>query len=162
VIIRPAQDHDDEALWGILEPVLRDGSTYTLPRNISRKDALAYWRRPDHKTFIAENNGQVIGTYYLRANQAGPGEHVCNCGYVVSSTASGKGVARAMNTHSQDIAINAGYRAMQYNAVVATNVRAVTLWQRCGFDIIGTLPGAFLHPDKGYVDAHIMYKILVD
>ena len=162
MIIRKARDVDDNAIWSVLEPVLRDGATYTLPRDMSRADALAYWRRPDHQTFVAEDNGKIIGTYYLRTNQAGPGDHVCNCGYVVSAAASGKGVAGLMNAHSQDIAKKSGYRAMQYNAVVATNVRAVTLWQRCGFDIIGTLPGAFYHPRDGYVDALIMYKTLIE
>jgi len=160
MIIRPANDRDNDAIWAILEPVLRAGDTYTLPRDMRREDALAYWRAPAHQTFVAEDNGTVIGTYYLRANQAGPGNHVCNCGYIVSAPASGKGVARAMNAHSQDIAVASGYRAMQYNAVVSTNERAVTLWQRCGFDIIGTLPGAFLHPAYGYVDAYIMFKTL--
>ncbi len=160
MIIRPANERDNDAIWAILEPVLRAGDTYTLPRDMRREDALAYWRAPAHQTFVAEDAGEIIGTYYLRANQAGPGDHVCNCGYIVSAPASGKGVARAMNAHSQDIAVASGYRAMQYNAVVSTNARAVTLWQRCGFDIIGTLPGAFLHPAQGYVDAYIMFKTL--
>lgn len=160
--IRPVTRADHDALWVMLKPVLRAGDTYILPRNMSRADAIAYWCAPAHITFVAVQDGVLLGTYYLRDNQAGPGDHVCNCGYVVSSAASGRGVATALNSHSQVTAKKHGYRAMQYNAVVSTNDPAVKLWQRCGFDIIGTLPGAFLHPDLGYVDAHLMFKSLLD
>lgn len=160
--IRNVTPSDYNALWALLKPVLRAGDTYTLARDMTRDAALAYWDAPAHQTFVAvDASGEILGTYYLRDNQAGPGDHVCNCGYVVSAAASGKGVARAMNTHSQEIAIKSGYRGMQYNAVVSTNMRAIGLWQSCGFEIVATLPGAFLHPDEGYVDAYIMYKILV-
>lgn len=158
--IRDATSDDHDAIWAILKPVFRAGDTYTIDPDISRVDALAYWCGPAHRTHVAEADGQILGTYYLRRNQAGGGSHVCNCGYVTAPAARGRGVARAMLEHSLDLAPRLGYRAMQYNFVVATNTRAVRTWQAYGFDIVGRLPGAFDHPTEGFVDALVMYKQL--
>ncbi|HEX6494939.1 MAG TPA: GNAT family N-acetyltransferase [Acidobacteriaceae bacterium] len=165
IVIRNATRRDDEAIWQILEPVLRAGATYTLPREISREDALAYWFSPAHETFVAEGDGRsivgsILGTYYLRANQRGGGAHVANCGYVTSQQATGRGIARAMCLHSLDVARQRGFRAMQFNFVVSTNERAVRLWTALGFATVGRLPAAFLHPLFGYVDALVMYRSL--
>jgi ribosomal protein S18 acetylase RimI-like enzyme len=111
-------------------------------------------------TFVAEENGKLLGTYYIKSNQPGGGEHVCNCGYMVSSAARGRGIASAMCGHSQKIAGELGYKAMQFNFVVSTNESAVKLWHRLGFVTAGTLPKGFNHPAKGYVDALVMYKWL--
>jgi ribosomal protein S18 acetylase RimI-like enzyme len=159
-VIRSATREDDEAIWQILEPVLRAGETYTLPREITRSEALAYWFSPGHAVFVAEQAGAVVGCYYLRANQQGGGAHVANCGYVTAQHATGQGVARAMCIHSLDVARQGGFRAMQFNFVVSTNQRAVRLWTSLGFDTVGRLPGAFLHPVLGYVDALVMYRTL--
>lgn len=159
--IRPATDGDAEALWRILEPVIRAGETYPLPRDMSRADALTYWRQPTHAVFIAAMEGAVIGTYYLRANQSGGGAHVANCGYMTASGATGRGVATAMCQHSLAEAKQRGFRAMQFNFVIASNERAVRLWQHCGFEIVGRLPGVFDHPRLGYVDALVMIRTLV-
>ena len=158
--IRPAETADEEAIWAILEPVIRGGETYTLPREMSRADALAYWFSKAHEVFVAESDGHIVGTYFLRPNQLGGGSHVCNCGYITSPAASGKGVASAMCSHSLEHAGKRGFRAMQFNFVVSTNDRAVRLWQRFSFDIVGRLPDAFLHPVHGYVDAYVMYRKL--
>jgi len=158
--IRRATDDDHIGVWEILEPVFRAGDTYTIDADISRDDALAYWFDVQKQTFVAEADGRIIGTYYIRANQAGGGAHVCNCGYMTHPAARGQGVARAMLEHSLDLAPRIGYRAMQYNFVVSTNTRAVQTWQRYGFDIVGTLPMAFHHPQIGDVDAYVMYKHL--
>jgi len=158
--IRPATDGDASAIWRILEPMIRAGETYTLPRDMTRAAALAYWSAPGHTVFVAAEGDQLLGTYFLQANQQGGGAHVANCGYVTATPAAGRGVARAMCAHSLDQARTRGFRAMQFNFVVSTNERAVALWQRFGFDIVGRLPGAFEHPDKGTVDALVMYKIL--
>jgi ribosomal protein S18 acetylase RimI-like enzyme len=158
--IRTATRQDDEAIWRILEPVLRAGETYTLPREMSREDALAYWFSPGHVVFAAEDDGSVLGTYYLRANQQGGGGHVANCGYMTAHHATGRGVARAMCMHSLDVASQRGFRAMQFNFVVSTNERAVRLWISLGFETVGRLPEAFLHPTLGYVDALVMYRAL--
>ena len=158
--IRAAAGHDHEQIWSILDPVIRAGETYTLPRDFSREQALAYWFSPGHEVFVAEQGGAVFGTYYLRANQAGGGSHVANCGYMTAAHASGRGVARAMCAHSLERARERGFRAMQFNFVVSTNVRAVRLWESFGFQIAGRLPGAFQHPRLGYVDALVMIRDL--
>ena len=158
--VRRASDADAEAVWDILCPVFRAGDTYTIDPDISREDALSYWMGASHGTFVAEQDGQTLGTYYLRQNQAGGGAHVCNCGYVTAAAARGKGVACAMLAHSLDAAKAAGFRAMQYNFVVSTNTRAIETWERAGFDIVGRLPAAFEHPESGFVDALVMYKNL--
>ena len=158
--VRPAVPANDDAIWAILEPAFRAGETYPIPRDISRSEALAYWRTPGHSVFVAEDDGRIVGTYYLRANQRGGGTHVCNCGYIVAPGQTGRGVARAMCEHSLGIARERGFAAMQFNFVVASNERAVRLWQSCGFQIVGTLPGVFEHPARGLVDAYVMHRML--
>jgi ribosomal protein S18 acetylase RimI-like enzyme len=158
--IRPGLAADDDAIWAILEPVFRAGETYPIPRDIGRADALAYWRTPGHDVFVAEHDGTVTGTYYLRANQRGGGAHVANCGYMTATGATGRGIARAMCLHSLEAARTRGFTAMQFNFVVATNERAVRLWQACGFMTVGQLPGVFQHPQLGLVDALVMLRTL--
>jgi len=158
--IREANRSDGPALWRILAPMIAEGETYPLPRDMSEADAIAYWFSPSHFVFIAEEDGKAVGTYYLRANQGAGGDHVCNCGYVTLPEARGKGVARALCMHSLETARAKGFRAMQYNLVISTNAAAVHLWQSCGFKIVGPLPGAFRHPTKGFVDAYVMYQTL--
>ena len=143
-----------------MEPIIREGETYTLPRDMVRDSALAYWLSSNHEVFVTEENGKIVGTYFLQANQQGGGGHVANCGYMTDVTATGRGVARAMCEHSLGRARGRKFRAMQFNFVISTNERAVRLWQSFGFEIIGRLPAAFLHPSHGYVDAYIMYRTL--
>jgi L-amino acid N-acyltransferase YncA len=158
--IRPATSADDDSIWAILKPTFRAGETYPIARDISRKDALAYWHTPGHTVFVAEDGGRVVGTYYLRANNRGGGAHVANCGYMTAKGATGRGVARAMCAHSLERARADGFRAMQFNFVIASNVRAVRLWQAFGFTIVGTMPEVFAHPTQGFVDAHVMFRSL--
>lgn len=160
MLVRPYEPRDADAVWHIVEPVIRAGETYALPRDWSRDEALAYWTLPSHEVFVAEADGQVLGTYYLQPNQMGGGAGVANCGYMTAAEATGRGVARTMCSHSLDHARGRGFRAMQFNFVVSTNERAVKLWQALGFDIVGRLPGAFDHPAKGQVDALVMYRLL--
>ncbi|SFS14542.1 GNAT family N-acetyltransferase [Yoonia litorea] len=161
MLIRPAGAYDSDVIWPLLRDVFRRGDTYAVDPAISRQDALAYWvDRPD-ATFVAEHQERVLGTYYLCPNQSGGGAHVCNCGYIVDPSARGQGVARAMCEHSQEIAREIGYRAMQFNFVLESNEGAIRLWTRLGFQIIGTIPEAFDHPSLGYVAAHIMHKSLI-
>ncbi|HKN26239.1 MAG TPA: GNAT family N-acetyltransferase [Candidatus Acidoferrum sp.] len=159
-IVRAAKLRDADAIWRILQPVVRAGETYTLPREMSKGQALAYWMSPGHEVFVAEEDGKIVGTYFLKANQMGGGAHVANCGYVTAAAAQGRGLARMMCQHSIERAKARGFRAMQFNFVVATNVNALHLWQSCGFAIVGRLPGAFLHPKLGYVDALVLYRAL--
>lgn len=159
--IRPAESADDEAVWRILEPVIRAGETYPLPRDMTREAALGYWTGAAHEVFVAEVEEAVLGTYYIRPNQAGGGAHVANCGYMTARDATGRGVARAMCSHSLGHARAQKFRAIQFNFVVATNTRAVALWESCGFEILARLPGVFEHPGAGYVDALVMFQSLV-
>ncbi len=158
--IRPADPTDWPAIWAILEPTIRAGETYALDRDMEESAARAYWLAPANDAFVFEQDGQVLGTYYLRANQAGGGAHVCNCGFMTGQAAQGKGVARAMGLHALDHARARGFRAMQFNFVVASNTRAVALWESLGFETVGRLPGAFQHPALGNVDALIMFQAL--
>ncbi|HYL63759.1 MAG TPA: GNAT family N-acetyltransferase [Candidatus Methylomirabilis sp.] len=159
-MIRAAKPSDTDAIWKILEPVIRAGETYTLPRDMRREEALAYWNSPEHEAFVSEENGEVLGTYYLRANQKGGGAHVANCGYMTAPWATGRGIARAMCLHSLEYAKARGFRAMQFNFVVSSNERAVRLWQSLGFQIVGRLPAAFMHPTLGLIDALVMHRHL--
>ena len=158
--IRAAAAGDADAIWAILESTIRSGETYTLPVDLTRDEALAYWMAPAHEVFVAEELGEVLGTYFLKTNQRGGGSHVANCGYITAAHATGRGVARAMCAHSLDHARHRGFKAMQFNFVISTNERAVRLWQSFGFEIVGRLPGAFQHPAQGFVDALVMYRSL--
>jgi len=160
--IRPAAlSADADSVWAILEHTIRAGETYPLPREMSREDALDYWFASRHEVFVAEEDAEVVGTYFLQANQQGGGSHVANSGYVTAPRATGRGVARAMCAHSLDRARQRGFTAMQFNFVVSTNERAAALWQSFGFQIVGRLPGAFHHPTAGFVDALVMYRSLL-
>ncbi|MEI4507129.1 MULTISPECIES: GNAT family N-acetyltransferase [unclassified Sphingopyxis] len=160
MLIRSATPEDAAAIWTIIEPVIRAGETLTLDRDMAEEDALSYWFGGDKESFVAEEGGVILGTYYLRANQTGGGAHVANAGYVTGAAATGRGVARAMGLHSIAHAKARGFRAMQFNFVVSANVRAVGLWQSLGFENVGRLPGAFDHPVEGFVDALVMFRTL--
>lgn len=160
VAIRPVTLADWDAVWSIIQEVVRPGDTYAYPPDMTRAEALDTWIGAARATFVAEVDGRVLGTYYVKTNQPGQGSHVCNAGYMVSAAARGRGLGEAMCRHSLVEARRLGYAAMQYNLVVSTNTGAVRLWERMGFDIVGTLPGAFRHPDAGAVDALVMYRTL--
>ena len=158
--IREATEADFETIWPIFHEIASAGETYAYPRDTSEEEAGRLWMDLPRQTYVAEENGKILGTYYIKTNQAGPGSHVCNCGYMVSSKARGRGLATAMCEHSQKVAIELGYKAMQFNFVAASNEGAVRLWNKLGFETVGRLPKAFNHPTKGYVDALVMYKWL--
>ena len=159
--MRPARGGtDDDALWAMLEPVFRAGDTYAIDPAIGRDAALAWWQGGTHQAYLAHQGAEILGSYYICPNQKGGGAHVCNCGFVTAPAAQGRGVARAMLTDALDRARAQGYLAMQFNCVVSSNSRAVALWQANGFAIAGRLPGAFRHPQHGFVDAFVMYRKL--
>jgi L-amino acid N-acyltransferase YncA len=160
VKIRPATTTDADAVWSILEPIVRAGETYALPRDLSRDDVLAWWHAAGNEVFVAEDAGTVLGTYFIHPNQRGPGSHVANCGYATAGAATGRGIARAMCAHSLEHARARGYRAMQFNFVISSNVPAVHLWTAMGFETLCRLPGAFQHPTLGFVDALVMFRTL--
>lgn len=158
--IREATEKDFNEIWPIFHEIVAAGETYAYAPDTDKEQALIIWLKTPRKTFVFEENGNVLGTYYIKTNQAGPGSHVCNCGYMVSSQARGRGLATSMCDHSQKIAKGLGYKAMQFNFVASTNEGAVSLWTKLGFETVGRLPKAFNHPVKAYVDALVMYKWL--
>ena len=160
-MIRSASRADENAIWSIFHAVVAAGDTYAFDPQTSREEALAYWFHPDTHTYVAESdNGTVVGTYILKPNQPALGSHVANAGFMVSPAARGSGVGRRMGEHCLAEARRLGFRAMQFNFVVSTNEAAVRLWQQLGFQIVGTLPGAFRHTRHGFVDAYVMFKVL--
>lgn len=158
ISIRLADAGDYDAVWSIMEPVIRAGETYALPRDMTKEDALVHWFAPDRTVFVAQEQGRILGTYYLRANRPGPGAHVANAGFMVAGEAGGHGIGQALCGHALATAKTKEFRAMQFNFVVASNERAVGLWQRMGFAVMGRLPGAFDHPRLGLVDALVMFQ----
>lgn len=158
--IRASTPADVDRLWPIVRDVLAAGDTYAWPTHPSRAEGLALMHPPAGHTFVAEDDGEVLGLYYLKANHQGPGDHVANCGYMTAPAARGRGVGEAMCRHSLVQARAIGFRAMVFNAVVSTNTGAVRLWQRCGFAIVGTVPAAFRHPVLGDVAVHVMHRPL--
>jgi L-amino acid N-acyltransferase YncA len=159
--IRSATKKDRDTIWNIFHAIVAAGDTYAFDPKISREEALAYWFRADTHTYVAERDGSVVGTYILKANQPGPGSHVANAAFMVASDAQGSGVGRRMAEHCLEEARRFGFRAMQFNFVVSTNKGAIRLWKQLGFDIVGTLPGAFRHPKRGYVDVYVMFRSLL-
>jgi L-amino acid N-acyltransferase YncA len=183
--IRAATEADRGAIWNIFHEIVAAGDTYAFDSGMSCEEALAYWFAAGTHTYVAEQRAEsvgeggavpgkptasptaegqdrkIVGTYILRANQAGPGAHVANAAYMVAKDARGLGVGRKMAEHSLTEARRLGFRAMQFNFVVSTNASAINLWQQLGFKIVGTLPGAFRHPEAGYVDVYVMFRPLL-
>lgn len=159
--IRAFESRDWPAVWAILRAAIVKGDTYTFAPDAGEAEIRRAWVESPVGCFVAgDEAGEVVGTYFIRANQTGHGDHVGNCGYVVAEAARGRGVASQLCEHSQQIARGLGFLALQFNFVVSTNVGALRLWQRHGFDIVGTLPRAFRHPQAGLVDVHVLYKWL--
>ncbi|MDA8578642.1 GNAT family N-acetyltransferase [Rhodobacteraceae bacterium] len=158
--VHPATPADCDQIWALLQPVFSAGDTYAVDPLIDRDAAITYWMDAEKTAFILRVDGQAVGTYYIRANQPGGGAHICNCGFITAPLARGKGVARRMLEHALIEAKQQGYRAMQFNFVLASNQRALAIWQRYGFATIGRIPQAFLHPKQGYVDALILHRSL--
>lgn len=158
--IREASSKDFDQIWPIFHKIAAAGETYAYPTDITKEEAHKEWIDKPGKTYVIEVDKKILGTYYIKTNHEGPGNHVCNCGYMVSSEARGRGLATKMCEHSQNIAKDLGYKAMQFNFVASSNEGAVRLWNKLGFETVGRLPKAFNHTSKGYVDALVMYKWL--
>lgn len=159
--IRKAAPHDFESIWPIFHSIVSAGTTYPYETTTTKEQGYHLWMEVPSATYLAERDGKILGTYYIKPNHPGLGAHICNCGYMVSPPYRNKGLATEMCLHSQRVASNMGFRAMQFNLVVSTNTTAVYLWQKLGFSVIGTIPQAFNHTQLGLVDAHILYKRLV-
>jgi len=158
--IRKATEDDWESIWPIFREIIKSGETYAYETNTSKQQGLEIWLTSPRETFVYEEHGKILATYYIKTNQSGPGKHVCNCGYMVSSSARGRGLATEMCRHSQKTALKLGYKAMQFNFVASSNTSAIHLWKKLGFKTVGSLPKAFNHPKQGLIDAFIMYKWL--
>lgn len=160
LVIRKAVSDDNSCLWEIIEPIIRAGETYVFAPDSSREKMMRYWLAPDKETYLAEQNGEILGTFFLKANQPDRGSHVVNAGYIVSSKAAGRGVGKAMAEFSFSEARRLGFRAMQFNYVVKSNTAAVSLWKKLGFEIVGEIPDAFDHPKLGMTPVYVMYRRL--
>lgn len=158
--IRPITEADFDQVWPIIREVVQAQETYAFDPEMDRDAAWRLWVELPTATYVAEQDGQILGSYYLKPNATGPGDHVCNCGYMVASAARGQGVAGRLCNHSLQTARELSFQAMQFNSVVASNTVAVTLWQKHGFQIIGTLPRAYRHRTLGLVDCYIMHREL--
>jgi len=158
--VRAFAEGDRAGIWAILEPVIRAGETYALPRDQSEAEAHATWCAPEHEVLVAEDTGRLLGAAYLKANQRGGGAHVANAAFATSEAARGRGVGRALCEAAMERARARGFRAMQFNFVVASNEGAVRLWRSLGFTEVGRLPDAFHHPRLGFVDALVMHRVL--
>ena len=156
--IRPADTSDQDAIWDIFHEVVITGDTWAFAADTPRAMAMDLWFHPGTHPYVAELDGRIVGTYFLRPNHPGHGSHVANAGYMVASRARGKGVGKAMGEHSIEEARRLDYRAVQFNYVVSTNEDAVRLWKAIGFEIVGTLPGAFRHSRLGFVDVYVMFR----
>lgn len=160
--VRAFQSADWDSVWAFMEPVIRSGETYPFARDMNAAGAKEVWLESTHAVYVVEDeDGVILGTYYIKPNQPTLGAHVANCGYLVSAAARGRGIATLMGKHSQEAAVRLGYRAMQFNLVVKTNEASMHIWKKLGFKLVGELEGAFLHPEHGYVDACVFYKVLV-
>lgn len=160
LIIRKANSEDAYKLWEIIEPIIREGSTYVFSPDSSKEKMMGFWLAQDKSTYVAELNGEIVGTFFLKANQPDGGSHVVNAGYMVSPKAKGKGIGKAMAEFSFAEAKRLGYHAMQFNYVVKSNTAAVNLWTKLGFEIVGEVPEAFIHPKLGLTSVFIMYRKL--
>ncbi len=158
--IRAAERNDQEDIWAIIEPIIRTGDTYMYSPDSSKEKMLALWFDSEKYTYVAEKEGRLVGTFFLKANQPDLGSHVVNAGYMVHPAYRGQGIAEQLCRFSLEEARRLGFKAMQFNCVISTNTVAVRLWQKCGFDIIGTLPKAFQHKELGLTDAYVMYQWL--
>jgi ribosomal protein S18 acetylase RimI-like enzyme len=158
--IRKAIPEDYDQIWNIIQEVISKGDTYAFDPNSSRQAMLDYWCGDDRYTYVATDNGEVLGTFVIKDNQPGLGSHIANAGYMVTEKAAGKGIGKTMGEFSLEEAKRLGYTAMQFNIVVKSNTRAVQLWQKLGFTIIGEIPDAFNHKQNGLTNAYIMYRKL--
>ncbi|GAB3512507.1 GNAT family N-acetyltransferase [Emticicia fontis] len=158
MIIRKAEETDYDGVWEIFSSVIRTGDTYVFSPDTPKSALQNYWFAEVMNTFVALENDEIIGTYFIKPNQPGLGSHIANCGYMVSPHHRGKGIGKLLCEHSIQFAKEKGYYGIQFNIVVSTNTIAVDLWQKLGFRIIGTTPKGFRHQDLGLVDSYIMFK----
>lgn len=160
LIIRKATQKDIDAVWNIFHEVVKEGNTYVFDPKTTQEEMLKIWFGDKVNTYVADSEGEIVGTFIIKANQPALGAHVANASFMVAENGRGKGVGKLMGKFAIDEAKNLGFHSMQFNIVISTNMGAIKLWEKLGFTIIGTAPESFKHPELGLVDSHIMYKIL--
>jgi len=161
VIVRDAVDRDWPAIYPFFREIVAAGTTYAYPDDLSAEDARALWmQRPPGRTVVAVDGDTILGSATMGPNRPGRGSHIATGSFMVDPRHHGRGVGRALGNDVVDWARTAGYRGIQFNAVVETNGAAVHLWQNLGFQILTTVPGAFDHPEHGFVGLHVMYRRL--
>lgn len=159
-MIREMTKADFDSFWPAFEAIIKAQETYNYSPSMSFTEAYHHWCEESLKAFVMERDQQIVGTYYVKANAKGPGDHICTCGYMVANQAQGQGIGRKLCAHSQDIARGLNFKAMVFNSVVATNEIAIHLWQDIGYRIVGTIPKSYRHAQCGLVDSYIMFKSL--
>ncbi|WP_314174794.1 GNAT family N-acetyltransferase [Streptomyces winkii] len=162
MLIREMTTEDWSAVWPFFREIVAAGDTFTFPIDLTEEQGRGLWemRAPNRTVVAVDDAGTVLGSAKMGNNQGGNGSHVANASYMVDPAQAGRGVGRALCEYSLEWARAEGFRAMQFNAVVETNVHAVRLYEALGFEILGTVPGGFRHPVHGYVGLHIMYLAL--
>jgi L-amino acid N-acyltransferase YncA len=162
VLIREATQDDWPAIWGFLRRIVAAGETLCWDRDVSEDRARGRWfAEPPGRTVVAVDHGEtVIGSAMTRRNHDGPGAHIANASFVVDPVHAGRGVGRVLGLHVIDQARADGYRAMQFNGVVETNIRSSALWRSLGFEVLATVPEGLHHPVAGYVGLHILHRRL--
>lgn len=158
--IRPAADADWPLIWALFRRAAESGEVFAYDEYTTEETARKLWFDAPATAFVCEVDGTFAGTYYVRPNQPGRGAHVANAGYMVELAFRGRGLAASMCEHSLGTARERGFTAMQFNFVVSTNAAAVRAWQKCGFAVAATLPGAYRHRDSGFVDVFVMWRAL--
>ena len=158
--IRKATEADHEAIWKIIRQVISTGDTYVFDPDSSREKMLSIWCGIEKHTYVGVSDNQIVGSFFIKDNQPDLGSHIANAGYMVAPEFSHRGVGRKMGEFSLSEAKRIGYTAMQFNIVIKTNLHAVKLWQKLGFEIIGEIPDAFQHRELGLTNAYIMYRKL--
>lgn len=158
--IRKATQGDHDSIWEIIRQVIAPGDTYVFAPDSSKEKMLSFWCNDDRHTYVAAMNNEILGTFFIKDNQPDLGSHIANAGYMVSPGSAGKGIGYAMGEFSLEEARRLGYAAMQFNIVMKSNDRAVKLWKKLGFDVIGEIPDAFQHKVFGLTNAFIMYRKL--
>lgn len=157
---RKAAQSDSDALWSLMEPIIREGSTYVFSQDSSKEKMMDFWLAQDKSTYVAELDGEIVGTFFLKANQPDRGSHIANAGFMVRPLVNGQGIGKAMAEFALTEAKQMGFQGMQFNYVVKSNLTAVHLWKKLGFDIVGEVSDAFLHPILGPTHIYIMYRRL--
>ncbi|WP_066950586.1 GNAT family N-acetyltransferase [Streptomyces lushanensis] len=162
MLIREATAEDWPAIWPFFHEIVAAGDTFTYPLDLGRTEARAWWllAAPNRTVVAVDEAGTVLGTAKMQNNHMGNSAHVATASYMVDPARSGRGVGRALVEYTLDWARAAGFRSIQFNAVVGTNTHAVKLYESLGFVILGTVPDGFRHPTRGYVGLHIMYRAL--